>query len=152
MAIYGGYLIVGQPLGEGTIGLGDTAALWRSAPYVIPLLALGLLVSSAFSTVRTAVVCFLVAVAALVALEALTLWLRIQPPQDLSLSVLYLRSGLDAAGIVLSRISPVSYFADLVTSTMGISVLMVSRAVAAAVLVLVMFGLSVMFSKRKGPQ
>lgn len=152
VAIYSLYVVIGQPMGAGTIGLGDTVGLWRSLVLTLPVLALGLLVSGFFSSVRASVVCYLIVVVGLSFVAFLTLWLSVLPPGDLSLAALYLRSGLEATNVVLRGVSALSYLSDLVTSVVGLSVVSSARAGMAIVVTAVSLGLTVWVSSRQRAQ
>lgn len=152
ISIYWIYLLFGQPMGAGTIGIADTFGLWRSVVFTLPVLALGLLVSGFFSSVRASVVCYLIVVAGLALVEITTLWLRVLPPDQLSLSVLYLRSGLENAHVVLQVVSALSYLSDLIATPVGLAVLTPLRALMAVLITGASLLLTIGISKRKGAQ
>lgn len=152
LGIYFAYLLLAQPMGRGVLGVDTVADLWMTAVFVLPLMAFGLSVSSCLSSVRAAVVSFLVLVVLLCGIEIATQILRVQSPKDLSLTVLYLRSGLETVQIVLSKVSPVAYLSDVALAAADVAVLTVGRAVSALVLTCAILISSVAISLRKGPQ
>ncbi|WP_168798045.1 ABC transporter permease [Pacificoceanicola onchidii] len=149
---YSAYLVLAAPLGAGTIGVADLSGVWLGAVFVLPMLGFGLLVSNFFASVRAAVVCYLIVAVALIGVSAVTQGLRVLPPQELSLSLLYLRSGLVTAHEVLQHVSPVAYLSDLFTNAISVSVLSLARGLAAIALGLALLGLSIFISKRRGSQ
>lgn len=105
LAVYSLYLLVGQPLGQGVIGLREIGGLAALPAFGLPTLALGLLVGAMVSSVRGAVVLFLVVVVLLVGLELALAALTGTGADQLSLFSLYLRAALEAATPVLRPIS-----------------------------------------------
>lgn len=152
LAVYSVYLLLAEPLGAGVITIDDTVDIWSIGVFVLPILGLGLLVSSFLSTVRASVVSFLVAVSVLSLIEIVTQVLRVQSPSELNLAVLYLRSGLEALHSVLNVLSPISYVSDVVLSAANVTVLTTERLFYAFGLTVALFFVSNVISSRKGPQ
>jgi ABC-type transport system involved in multi-copper enzyme maturation permease subunit len=113
-AVYFGYLLVGQPLGPGVVHPTDAALVLVAPICVLPLMAAGLFVSSWAGTVRGAVVVYLAAIGGLAAFETLLRFLKDANPAEMSLSSIYLRSGLEIAARVVSPVSPVSQLASMI--------------------------------------
>lgn len=113
------YLLLAQPLGPGVIGPADAAAIGRMPLHALPLLALGLLVSTWAKTVRGAVMAYLSILALLIVHEIVLAALTAQSPQDLSLAGAWVRRILTAADTVIDPLSAVARIADLTT---GLSV------------------------------
>lgn len=150
IAIYWAFLLLGQPLGAGVIGLDDTAPVWSLVIMVLPVMALGLLVSAFMGSVRGAVVVFLVLAGALIAFEAVLIWLNLSPPQDLSLTMLYLRAGMQKVAMVTDLISAIAFLADLVTQIANQTTLTLRQILQAGGLTLVTLAASVFVLKLRG--
>jgi ABC-type transport system involved in multi-copper enzyme maturation permease subunit len=136
VAIYWAYLLLGQPLGAEVIGVADTVAIWWLVVMVLPVMALGLLVSAFMASVRGAVVVFLGLAGVLIVFEAVLAWLQLAPPQELSLTLLYLRSGMEKVALVMHLISAVAYLADLARQVADQTALTLRQTVQAAGLTL----------------
>lgn len=119
LAIYIAYLLLGQPLGAGLIGVSDVAAIAMSPIFILPLMATGLLVSAWARSVRGAVLFYLVAVAVMAGFELLLGFLKTSELTDMSLSSLYLRSGMEAVSPFLTPVSPVGQIASMTRSLYG---------------------------------
>jgi ABC-type transport system involved in multi-copper enzyme maturation permease subunit len=117
-AIYWLYLILGQPLGAGVIGAADTLSLGEMALFVLPVMALGLLVSAWALSVRAAVVAYLVLAGVLAAYEAARGALAAMPVEEMSLSALYARATLDAIAPFTGPVSPAAHLAQMVERLM----------------------------------
>lgn len=152
IALYWAYLLLGQPLGAGVIGLADTAPVWRLVVMVLPVMALGLLVSSFMASVRGAVVVFLALAGALIAFEAVLAWLTLSPPQDLSLTMLYLRAGMQKVALVTHLISAVACLADLAMQIANQTALTLRDVAQAAGLTLATLAASVLVLKLRGSE
>jgi hypothetical protein len=63
--------------------------------------------------VRTAVILYLVAVAVLSAFEVARIWLAALPPEQATLTGLYLGAGLDALAPVMAVLSPAAHAAHV---------------------------------------
>jgi ABC-type transport system involved in multi-copper enzyme maturation permease subunit len=137
LGIYAAFMLVAQPLGSGVIRPDDVLALATNVALVLPVMAMGLLVSCFFGSVRAAVIAYLVALAVLSALQALLLMLQQAQPQDLSLAMLFVRAGLEQAAPVLGLVSPAAPLADLGLAAVGSIVIGPSKIAAALVLALV---------------
>jgi ABC-type transport system involved in multi-copper enzyme maturation permease subunit len=123
IAIYAVFLSLGQPLGDGVVRWRDIGFLVAIVPCMLPVVALGLLVSSFFSHVRAAVLAYLIAVGALVAYETVLAVLEGAQPQGLSLVQIYLRAGMIGAEQILGRLSAVAPLADLIEAAIHQTVL-----------------------------
>lgn len=119
LAIYAGYLFVGQPLGAGVIGLSDLSTIAAAPLFILPLMATGLLVSAWAGSVRGAVIFYLVAAGLMAGFELLLGILKADEPTSMSLSSLYLRSGMEAVSPFLAPVSPVSQIASMIRSLHG---------------------------------
>jgi ABC-type transport system involved in multi-copper enzyme maturation permease subunit len=150
LGIYAAFLLVAQPLGAGVIRPDDVLALATNVALVLPVMAMGLLVSCFFASVRVAVVAYLVVLVALSALQGLLLMLEEAQPQDLSLAMLYLRAGLERADPVLGLVSPAAPLADLGRAAIGSIVIAPAKIGAALVLALVMVVLSGEVTRTRG--
>lgn len=144
MVIYCAYLVLGQPLGAGVIGMVDALAVTRLWVFLLPVLALGVLVSAWAGTVRGAVVAYLVIVGVLCVFEATLGFLTTTPVEQMSLSMLHLRTSLEAVGMVLRPVSAVAWLADLVwrmvnQSAAGLADMAQAAALAAATLAAAVF-------------
>lgn len=150
LVIYLLFLIVGQPLGSAVLTLADAGeiAIWSS--FIIPVMAFGLLVSALFSSVRAAVVAFLVVITFLGIYEGLVIWLAPLSPTDMSLSMLYLRSGLESVQKATQWLSPVSHICEPVLVYLGRSVSGWTDILAAVTLGVSFLGISVAVSARRG--
>lgn len=119
LAIYATYLLLGQPLGAGVIQLSDTAVVATAPIFILPLMATGLLVSAWARSVRGAVLFYLVAVVVMAGFELLLGILKAEDLASMSLSSLYLRSGLETVAPYLTPVSPVGQIAEMVRSLQG---------------------------------
>jgi ABC-type transport system involved in multi-copper enzyme maturation permease subunit len=119
IALYAAFLLVAQPLGAGVVQPSDAAALAVDVVMVLPAMALGLLISCCCSSVRLAVLAYLVVLALFLAFEAILSMLQYAPPQDLSLAMLYLRAVMEQADGAIGLVSPGAPMADLVRSAAG---------------------------------
>lgn len=113
IGVYILYLLMAQPLGAGVIGAGDALATWRMSVSALPILTLGLLISSWMRSVRMAVVVYLSVVTLLAGIEASAFILNARPPDQLSLAEAYVRRGLQSVTAVLDPISAVARLTDL---------------------------------------
>jgi ABC-type transport system involved in multi-copper enzyme maturation permease subunit len=112
--VYSAYVGGLRPIGGEASAIAGLAAYWRLSILILPMIGLGLLISACVSTVRMAVIAFLLVVLLLSGLAGATLWLNAQDPNDLTLAALYARGILTIVSDWLSQISPVSYASDLV--------------------------------------
>lgn len=150
VALYWAYLLLGQPLGAEVLGLADTAPVWLLVVMVLPVMALGLLVSAFMASVRGAVVVFLALAGTLVAFEAVLAWLTLSPPQDMSLTMLYLRAGMQKVALVTHLVSGVAYLALLVMQIANQTLLSLRDVAGAAGLTLATLVAAVMALKQRG--
>lgn len=111
IAIYLTYLYLGQPLGAGVIGAMDLLSMSVTPLFVLPVMATGLLVSAWARSVRAAVVGYLVVIGLLSAFALVLGILEATPPDQMSLSSVYLKAGLEEVAKFLSPVSPVSLLA-----------------------------------------
>ena len=119
LTVYAGYLLLGQPLGTGVIRPSDTLVVATAPIFILPLMAIGLLVSAWARSVRGAVLFYLVAVVAMAGFELLLGFLKAEDLANMSLSSLYLRSGLETVEPYLTPISPIGQIAEMVRSLQG---------------------------------
>lgn len=117
VAIYLAYLAVAQPLGAGVIDPAALLAALYTPAYVLPLMATGLLVSSVMSTVRGAVILYLVVVIALAAFDGVLAVLQATPPEEMSLTSLYLKAGFEAVAPILAPLSPTAHIAGMIRTS-----------------------------------
>ena len=110
--VYTIYMAIVRPVGDAWL-LHSIVSYWYLSLLILPMIGLGVAVSALVSTVRGAVVTFVVVCLALGLVEGFTLWLNGQDANDLSLPVLYVRQTLDVVTGWLSIVSPVAYIADL---------------------------------------
>ncbi len=113
IAVYYLYLAVGQPLGTGVTGAGDFAGILANSLFVLPVMAMGLVVSAMTGSVRMAVVIYLALVALLAAYEVGLGLLRALPTETMSLFSLSLRALLEAGAPLFHALSPVAGIALL---------------------------------------
>jgi len=111
VAIYATYLIAAQPLGQGVIGVTEVASLATMPVFGLPALALGLLVGASAGSVRGAVILCLTAMVLLAGFELALGLLTAAAPDQLGLSSLYLRAGLEAVAPFLRPVSAIAYLA-----------------------------------------
>lgn len=147
---YCAYLLVATPMGQGTLELADLASIWSASLLMLPFLGLGLLISALNATVRGAVIGYLIVCLLLGLVEVLTLWLSVQEPQNLSLSMLYLRRGLETVSRVFYYVSPASYLSDLFRQMLDLSLLSVERLIEACALCVGLLALAIGISSRRG--
>ena len=114
IGIYWLYLVLGQPMGRGVIGLADTLSITQAPLFVLPVLALGLLVSAWARSVRAAVVAYLVIVGILAIFEAVLGILKTMPVEEMSLSSLYLRAGLETVAPFVQPFSAIASLSGLI--------------------------------------
>ncbi|SDN03870.1 ABC transporter permease [Ensifer sp. YR511] len=152
VAIYGLYLLIAQPLGGGVIGVGDAASLLSTLLFVLPVMAVGLLVSAWARSVRGAVVLYLALIVLLVAFEGALGALKTMPSEDMSLASLFLRAGLDTVAPVIQLVSPVSQLASMVERMFTQDPVRVKDAVAAVVLCAVMLAAAPVVARLRGAQ
>lgn len=126
--VYSAYLALVRPLGS---GLSVSGAFWRLSPLVLPMIALGLVVGAAASTVRAGVITFLALALCLSAVEIVALWLDAQDPNGLSLAALYSRRVLATVVGWISPVSPAAYLADLAKAAGGLGLPSPERLLAA---------------------
>jgi ABC-type transport system involved in multi-copper enzyme maturation permease subunit len=113
VAVYCLYLAIAQPLGASVTGAGDFAAILANGLFVLPVMAIGLVVSGMTASVRMAVVLYLALVALLATYEVVLGLLRTMPADSMSLFSLYLRALLEAAAPLFHALSPVAGIAFL---------------------------------------
>lgn len=111
IAIYLAYLYLGQPLGAGVIGATDLLSMSVTPLFVLPVMAMGLLVSAWARSVRAAVVGYLVVIGLLSAFALVLGILEATPPDQMSLSSVYIKAGLEEVAKFLAPVSPVSLLA-----------------------------------------
>lgn len=102
------YLLFAQPLGAGVISSATLVSFAGSISFVLPIMALGLLVSASAGSVRGAVVWYLSVVSLLAVYEALLGLLSSMSADEMSLFALYLRAALEGAAPVIRGLSPVA--------------------------------------------
>lgn len=117
VAIYAAYLGLGQPLGDGVVRWQDIGSLVAVVPFMLPVMALGLLVSAFFSHIRAAVLAFLIVAGVLVGYEIVLSSLEGALPQNLSLVQIFIKAGLTGADAVVGRLSHIAPLADLVRTS-----------------------------------
>jgi ABC-type transport system involved in multi-copper enzyme maturation permease subunit len=142
LAIYGLFLVVGQPLGPGVVMPADLVELAVAVAMVLPVMALGLLVAAFIGSVRGAVIAYLVIATALAAFEFFLAVLQHSQPQVLGLAMLYLRAGMEWADRVLDLVSWVAPVADLVRSVTDQIAIEPARVAWAVVIALLSVGAS----------
>lgn len=150
VAIYLTYLLLAQPLGAGVIGLGDTLPVSQMLIFVLPMLALGLLISAWARSVRSAVVAFLVLIGLLGIFEVTLGVLTAMPANEISLSSLYLRAGLQSIAAVLHPISAVAVLARLVENLQMQIPVTASQIGATMALTVATLALSVLIARLRG--
>ncbi len=141
IAIYALFLMLGQPLGKGVVRWQDIESLAVVVPFMLPVMALGLLIASFVSRVRTSVLAYLIVVGALAVYEIVLAVFEGAQPQDLSLTQIYLKAGVTAADQVIERLSAVAPLADLIRAAVRQTVLGWVDVAWAAVLALVTLGI-----------
>ncbi|MDZ4392608.1 ABC transporter permease subunit [Cypionkella sp.] len=152
LAIYWAYLLLAQPLGAGVIGLADTLPIGQMPIFVLPLLALGLLISAWARSVRSAVVGFLVLVGLLAIYEATLAVMTTLPAADMSLSSLYLRAGLESVAPVLHPVSAVGALAGLIERSVTQNPVTALQTGASLALTVATLGLCIIVARFKGTQ
>lgn len=150
LLLYSAYVAIGRPLGTAVVDAGGLAGLWLTAPLVLPLMGLGLLISACLGGVRLAVTAYILALGFLGAIEAATAWLNLQSPETMALSALYIRSALNAAGEWLFWLSPLAYLGDLFRVAAADMAVGPERSLAAAGLASGLIALSVLVAARRG--
>lgn len=116
---YAAYLILAQPLGAGVIGLSDLMWVAAAPLFILPLMATGLIVSAWAGSVRGAVLFYLVAVGLMAGFELLLGYLKAEELTAMSLTSLYIRSGLEAVSPFVAPVSPVGQIAAMVRDLYG---------------------------------
>ena len=149
LSVYGLFLSLGQPPGRGVLSGVEIGILAVWATHVLPALALGLLVSAVFSTVRGAVIAVLVLFTVLASLEALPFWLETMRADELSPAHLYLRSALDTAAPVKRAISALAHLLEPARIHLGRSVWTQSGPTAALALCLATLAVACVVGKRR---
>ena len=147
LGCYGLFLLLGQPLGQGVLTFGDAGSLAAWAVFILPTMALGLLVSSLFSTVRAAVVAFLVFFGLLLLIEVLAIWLAPLPPTEMSLAQMFLRSALEIVAPAREFGSAIAQLVEPVQIYLGRGFVDPQSVAIALALSLVTLGLAVVVSR-----
>jgi ABC-type transport system involved in multi-copper enzyme maturation permease subunit len=150
MLAYVIYLLLAQPLGAGVIALPDMLSIIQMIIFALPTLALGLLVGAWARTVRGAVVAFVIVTGMLLAYELLLVFLQGRPIDQISLSELYLRSGMEAVAPVLSKLSAAGQLSVLIKVVKQDAVLSATTTLWAAALTLLTLALAVMVARLRG--
>ena len=150
MLAYVAYLLLAQPLGASVIALPDTLSIIQMTIFALPTLALGLLVGAWARTVRGAVVAFVIVMGMLLAYELLLVFLQGRPIDQISLSELYLRSGMEAIAPVLSKLSAAGQLTVLIKVLKQDAVLSATMTLWAAALTLLTLALAVMVARLRG--
>lgn len=114
IALFATYLFIAQPLGRGVIGTVDLISVIQMPLFVLPVMAFGLLISVATSTVRSSVVLYLVFIGLFAVFDGGLGILNTTPADEMSLSSLYIRSGFQAIAPIVQTISPVSKMSFLI--------------------------------------
>ena len=149
LGFYAAFLLAVQPLGRGVLSASDAGALATWSVHVLPTMALGLLVSAAFSTVRGAVIAFLALFTVLAMIEALSIWLAPMAPTDMTLPLLFLRSTFNAAAPALEMVSAVTHLFEPVQIYLGRAVTGLAGATASLTLCLATLVLAVAVNRRR---
>lgn len=146
------FLLLGQPLGRGVLTAGDAASLAAWSVYILPTMALGLLVSSLFSTVRAAVVAFLVFFGLLLLVELSAIWLAPLPPTEMSLAQMFLRSALEITAPIREYTSAIAQLVEPIQITLGRGIIDLRGVVVAFALCALTLGLAILVSRGRPPQ
>jgi ABC-type transport system involved in multi-copper enzyme maturation permease subunit len=152
IAIYALYLLAGQPLGWGVIGIRDTLSTLESSLFVLPVMAFGILVAAWARSVRSAVVLYLVLIGLLAAFEGVLGVLSAMPAEDMGLASLYLRAGFEAIAPVLRPFSPVACLASMVERLFTQDPANPAQIAAAVALTLGMLAVSPLLARARGVQ
>ena len=150
MLAYVAYLLIAQPLGAGVIALPDTLSIIQMTVFALPTLALGLLIGAWARTVRGAVVAFVIVMGLLLAYELVLVFLQGRPIDQISLSELYLRSGMEAVAPVLSKFSAAGQLTVLIKVLKQDAVLSASTTLWAAALTVLTLVLAVIVARLRG--
>lgn len=150
LVIYALYLLVGQPLGQGVIGLQEVASLAAMPAFGLPTLALGLLVGATASSVRGAVVLFLSLVVLLIAFELALSILTGAGADQLSLFSLYLRASLETIAPILRPVSAMAQLAHPIETLTAQAVLSTTEIASALALTLATLAGAVLAGRLRG--
>jgi ABC-type transport system involved in multi-copper enzyme maturation permease subunit len=149
-AVYMLYLLLAQPLGAGVIDVATAMSVGQMPVHALPTLALGLLVSAWAATVRGAVLAYLMVVAILAAFEMVLALLLAREPAELSLSAVYLRSGLQVAANFIDPASPIARLAHLAGGLTAQTPLLPTATWHAFALTLVTLALAALLCRVRG--
>ncbi len=150
ISVYLLYLGVAQPLGAGVIGLSDALAAGRLPLHALPVLALGLLVSAWARSVRGAVIVYLGIVIVLALFEIVLAALGGTPPENMTLTALYLHRMMEGVAVFLAPVSPVARLADLARGLEVQTPLAMSSTLMALLLTLALLTLAALVARARG--
>lgn len=150
VAVYCLYIVAAQPLGAGVTGAGDFAAILANGLFVLPVMAMGLVVSAVTGSVRMAVLIYLALVALLAAYEVGLGLLRALPAETMSLFSLYLQALLEAGAPLFHALSPVAGIAFLAERLVTQEAPSVPRSLGVIALTAGLVLLSCYIVRRKG--